>query len=193
MTRVKKNYHHGELREALLVAALDLLEEEGLGGLSLRGIARRAGVSQAAPYTHFKNRNELLAATARVGYERLSQAMLKEEHDSADSSGRLLALGIAYVRFAAKNPALYALMFSSEITGSKHLQGLGDTASHSYGIMSKRMGDYTEEDSTGTGALAAWALAHGIADLILKDRIQLPRAAAEQRIFIREILSHLSP
>ena len=77
MAKGKQQYHHGALRQALLDAALEILTEDGLDAMSLRAIARRAGVSQAAPYSHFKNRDEILAGVAQLGFERLSRDLRK--------------------------------------------------------------------------------------------------------------------
>ena len=108
-----KPYHHGDLRRALVEAAERILENEGPSALSLRAVAREAGVSAAAPYHHFKDKNELLAAIAQEGFELLAQAMREGAAHEEDPRRRLNALGVAYVRFARDNPALYNLMYST--------------------------------------------------------------------------------
>ena len=191
MAKGKQQYHHGALRQALLDAALEILTEDGLDAMSLRAIARRAGVSQAAPYSHFKNRDEILAGVAQLGFERLSRDLRRAERGGRNTGDSLKAQGVAYIRFAAKNPDLYRLMFSSEARNSNGVEGLAETAADSYGVISgsvaRQLGD-TEADA---GTLAAWALVHGIADLVRRGRITLPRSAAAQKKFIEEILSHL--
>src|SRR6478609_3661644 len=99
-------YHHGDLRRALIDAAQRLLETEGPTALSLRAVAREAGVSPAAPYHHFKDKGELLDAVAHEGWDLLNELMTqaRASHDSVRD--KLTALGVAYVRFARDNPAL---------------------------------------------------------------------------------------
>src|SRR6185369_13923361 len=103
-------YHHGDLRRALVAAARRLREAEGPTALSLRAVAREAGVSPAAPYHHFKDKAELLDAVAQEGWELLELSMA-EAKDQAEGRGQMTALGIAYVCFARDNPALYRVMY----------------------------------------------------------------------------------
>ena len=108
-----KPYHHGDLQRALVEAAERLLEREGAASLSLRAVAREAGVSAAAPYHHFKDKNELLAAVAHQGFEELADTMRKASSQMDDPVARVNALGVAYVCFARDNRALYHLMYDS--------------------------------------------------------------------------------
>ena len=191
MNKTKKQYHHGDLRQALLDAALEIISNDGLEGLSLRGIAREVGVSQAAPYSHFKNRNALLAAVAQLGFRKLSKDMRRADPGVGDNGDRLLALGVAYVRFAAKHRELYALMFSKEFRGAEEFEALKNTATDSYGIITSAVTRRVGKAGSNSGTLAAWALVHGIADLVLHGRITLPRAGAAQKKFIESILRNL--
>src|SRR5579875_1684070 len=102
-------YHHGDLRRALVAAAERILVRDGLQGLSLRGVAREAGVSPAAPYHHFKDKSDLLNALAEEGFHALGDALRAEFE--ADPRHDLTSMGVAYVKFARANPALYRLMF----------------------------------------------------------------------------------
>lgn len=106
-------YHHGDLRRALITAAERILEREGPNALSLRAVAREAGVSPAAPYHHFKDKDELLAAVAHQGFEMLAEAMAKASDSIEDPMMRVNAIGVAYVCFARDNRALYHLMYDS--------------------------------------------------------------------------------
>src|ERR1041384_4118115 len=102
-----RRYHHGDLRRALVEAARRLLESEGPSALSLRAVAREAGVSPAAPYHHFKDKAELLDAVAQEGWDLLNVQM-REAKDKAETvRAQMNALGVAYVCFARENPALY--------------------------------------------------------------------------------------
>src|SRR5689334_19621575 len=106
LSRRKRSYHHGDLHSALLLTAGKMLEKEGLEALTLREVARRAGVSHSAPYRHFAEREALLAALAAEGFERLGAAQRK-----AAEAGGLRAMGEAYVAFALENPQRFRLMF----------------------------------------------------------------------------------
>src|SRR5437868_6787315 len=111
-TAEARPYHHGDLRRALVDAARRILEAEGPTALSLRAVAREAGVSPAAPYHHFKDKAELLDAVADEGWQMLNAAMGKAR-DEAEPRSKLNALGIAYVCFARENPALYRVMYDA--------------------------------------------------------------------------------
>jgi AcrR family transcriptional regulator len=106
-------YHHGDLRDALVRAARTILEHEGLAALSLRGVARAAGVSPAAPYHHFPDKQALRDAVAEQGFEALTLAMTTRMGNKKDPQARLEASGVGYVTFAVENPALFALMFGA--------------------------------------------------------------------------------
>ena len=106
-------YHHGDLRRALIEAGRRLLEREGSGALSLRAVAREAGVSAAAPYHHFKDRAALLYAVAHEGNVALNAAVAAAYEAGPPGHDRIVAVGLAYVRFALESPALYRLMFET--------------------------------------------------------------------------------
>src|SRR6266700_1692801 len=99
-------YHHGDLRAACLRAARELLEESGSAGLSLRAVARRAGVSPTAPYRHYADRDALASAVAAEGYRELA-GYLAAAHPSPSTPEELAAVAVAYVRFALGHPALF--------------------------------------------------------------------------------------
>src|SRR3569832_2226044 len=107
-----RRYHHGDLRRALIDAARRILEAEGPSALSLRAVAREAGVSPAAPYHHIKDKAELLDAVAQEGWDMLNVTMARAKAE-AEPGARLNALGIAYVCFARENPALYRVMYDA--------------------------------------------------------------------------------
>src|SRR3984885_3733491 len=109
-------YHHGDLAAALVEAALALLEETQDWAFSLREVARRAGVSHNAPYKHFPEKRDLLAAVATRGFEALAKRTLSSLKGLTDARARLLACGRAFVAHGVANPALYRLMFSAVLT-----------------------------------------------------------------------------
>src|SRR5579871_2133171 len=108
-------YHHGNLKQALLGAALELIAETGPRGFTLREAARRAGVSHNAPYRHFRDRDELLAAVATEGFDRLTKAMAGAAR-KVRPLDRLRRSGIAYVDFALRWPQHFAVMFDAPWT-----------------------------------------------------------------------------
>ena len=107
----RKSYHHGDLEAALIRSAGKILEKEGLDALSLREVARQAGVSHNAPYRHFAEREALLAALAAKGFEMLAQAQ-----QAAAAKGGLRAMGEAYVLFALEHPQRFRLMFGGQVS-----------------------------------------------------------------------------
>ena len=168
-------YHHGDLRAALLQAAGELLEEQGIAGLSLREAARRAGVSHNAPYRHFPDRSALLAALAAEGFRLLAQTM-------EGTRGR--ERGEAYVRFALSHPNRFRLMFGGQIEIGKHAE-LRDAATHTYdGLVAafRGQGDIANPEMA---AAAAWALTHGLAHLLLDGHF---REKAKAQDFVREVI-----
>src|ERR1700736_6916046 len=104
MSTSRSPYHHGDLRAACLRAAMELLEEGGATALSLRAVARRAGVSPAAPYRHYADRDALISAVAAVGYRELAEH-LAEAHPPPSTPEQLASVGVAYVEFALERPA----------------------------------------------------------------------------------------
>ena len=168
-------YHHGDLRTALLRAAGDLLEEQGLGALSLREAARRAGVSHNAPYRHFPDRNALLAALAAEGFHRLGEAM-------GGKGGR--ERGEAYVRFALAQPNRFRLMFGGQVDFGAH-PDLRAAAAATYDGLLASFRERADVASPELAAAAAWSLTHGLAHLLLDGHFQEGRARAD---FVRQVI-----
>src|ERR1700730_19008113 len=110
MAPTNATYHHGDLRAACLSAALELLEEGGATALSLRAVARRAGVSPAAPYRHYADREALVSAVAAVGYRELAERLVAA-HPAPSTPDQLASVAIAYVQFALERSALFRIMF----------------------------------------------------------------------------------
>jgi len=166
-----EKYHHGALREALVAAALELLDTGDIAP-SLREVARAAGVSAMAPYRHFADRDALLGAVAEYGFTQLRERVLIAD-DAADERTALVAQGRAYVDFALAHPALFRLMFSGEKSGGVPE---GDTA---YTVLARRVADIAP-DRAEMATLAAWGLVHGLATLLLDTRIgTLPANAVD--------------
>lgn len=161
-------YHHGDLKRALLDAALEMLDEEGADGIGLRELARKVGVSAAAPYRHFRSRQALLEAVATEGFRRFSAMMAAKEADFTEAE-RLPAMAEAYVRFALVQPALFRLMFSRQVdkTGNKALH---DAAVEAYGALAKAAAREVP-DAPSEGAVIAWSFAHGLSMLLIDEQI----------------------
>jgi len=162
------SYHHGDLKRALLEAALDLLDEEGAEGVGLRELARKVGVSAAAPYRHFRSRQALLEAVATEGFRRFSAMMAAKEADFPPDE-QLPVMAEAYVRFALVQPALFRLMFSRQVdkTGNKALH---DAAREAYGSLAKAAAREVP-DAPSEGAVIAWSFVHGLSLLLLDEQI----------------------
>ncbi len=160
-------YHHGDLREALLDAAEALLAQRGAAGLSLRDVARGAGVSHAAPYHHFAGLPELLAALAERSFRQLGAAMQAGvDAHPADAHGQLLAIAAAYVDFAQRRPARFRLMFGPVLASRSRHPGLDRAAEASFRVL---LDAATRFDAAAGPliALTGWSLAHGLSHLSL--------------------------
>ncbi|MBP1886049.1 TetR/AcrR family transcriptional regulator [Sinorhizobium mexicanum] len=180
-----RGYHHGDLRSALIEAGLVLLEREGPAGVSLRAVARQAGVSQAAPYAHFAGKRELMSAIAAVGFSRLRDMIAPLASDPASGIGDL---GVAYIDFAKANPGLYTLMFGSREhidSGDVHLSLASRQAFELLAVKAGRKGPNAFDDP---GPIAAWSLVHGLVTLLMNEKIP-----AEMNERLPEILRLLEP
>ena len=180
----RRPYHHGDLRQALVDAAIDLLRESGPEALTLRGAARAAGVSQAAPYRHFKDRRALVAAVADDCFRRLLLAMSGEASQSPltprgrkprsprDAANQLRQLAIAYVRFAHEHPAEYRVMFGEEILTDDDYAELRASSRAVFDLLSGGIAALQARGVVRKGdpdaiAIGAWAMVHGLVMLSL--------------------------
>ena len=173
-----KPYHHGDLRNALIQAGLELLSEGGAAALDLRKVARRAGVSHAAPYRHFPDKQALIAAINEEGFHRLAeriQCTLREVSD--DAFEQLQAIARAYVQFAHENPWLMREMFSGlsiEREAFPSLYQASKTVFMLYKAVVQRGQDRGSIIDGDPGALAAvlWSLLHGVAMLMIEKQMR---------------------
>ncbi|MEM0955713.1 MAG: TetR/AcrR family transcriptional regulator [Pseudomonadota bacterium] len=128
MASAKPAYHHGNLREALIESALAVITEDGPAAITIREVARRAGVSHAAPYRHFNDRDELLLAVVEQGFERLDDAMAAARDSQGDDElANFAASGEAYFDFALDNPTYYRVMFSGDLLSRSGHESLSYT------------------------------------------------------------------
>ena len=168
MTRPGESYHHGDLRAACLRAAIELLEEDGSAALSVRAVARRAGVSPTAPYRHYPDRDSLVSAVASEGYRELAEA-LAAAHPTPSSPDGLAAAAVAYVRFALDRPALFRAMFAEPCDPASEERVAATSAITEYvvGLVQQAFPD----SEPGALATAVWALVHGLAFLHLDGKL----------------------
>jgi AcrR family transcriptional regulator len=176
----------GDLAAALLRAAEALIVERGPQGFSLREVARRARVSEAAPYWHFANKEALLAAIAEAGFGALAAALEAVRGRIKEPERRLRELGIAYVRFALAHPAHLRLMFGPEIADKAASPGLKSAAERAFapliaGITDAQRAGRVRRGDAEEMAVAAWSLVHGLSALLidrqLARRVTTPRDA----------------
>lgn len=161
-------YHHGDLPGALVRAAMELLEDDGATELSLRAVARRAGVSTAAPYRHFADRNALLSAVAAVGYRELAGELIAAHPEPTTPEG-IAALAVAYVRFALARPGLFRVMFAEQCDANSPERVAAVAAIQEYlnSIVRQAFPSADEEAM----AIATWGMVHGLAFLHLDGKL----------------------
>ncbi|HKU36811.1 MAG TPA: TetR/AcrR family transcriptional regulator [Polyangiales bacterium] len=171
----KTAYHHGNLRRALLDAALELVSESGVGTLSLREVARRAEVSHAAPAHHFRDKAGLLTALATEGFERFGAALRAGADRAEQPSLRFAWTGWAYVMFAAEHRAYFAVMFRPELLRYDDPE-LARAAVQAYQVLRDCVkasgGAQQSEQDLEVRAIRAWAEVHGLATLWLDGNLQ---------------------
>lgn len=176
--RSKRTYHHGDLRNALIEVTLALIPTTGVRGLSLRDVARRAGVSHAASYRHFRDKESLLAAVAEAGFLSLAQALRR----AADAAGpepiaKLQAAGMAYVEFAVNHPSHLHVMFGGAIGSFDHYPALRLKASAALSELRavitqlKHKGKVPDADAEVVEA-AAWSIVHGLSVLLVDEQLR---------------------
>ncbi len=167
----RRGYHHGNLREALVDAALGLIGEKGLGGVTFADAARAAGVSPAAPYRHFRDRDALMAEVARQGYERFEAVLSRGWNDGRpDPMTGFENVGKAYLSFARTEPSYYAAMFESGLPPDASAE-LREAAERAFAVLRAAsetvcaMLPRDERPPALMMSLHVWAMAHGIASL----------------------------
>jgi AcrR family transcriptional regulator len=187
-------YHHGALRDALLEAAERVLERDGLAGLTLRAVAREAGVSHAAPTHHFGDLTGLLSELAAIGFRRFNAAMVAAVAGERTPIEKALARARAYVGYAQANPGMYGLMFRTERLDYSR-PSLHEAAEASFaGLAGAIAASRQEQIVDGTLSLdqaaaiaRAWSLVHGFTTLLLDGRLtdilhRLPEGTSAQAL-----------
>jgi AcrR family transcriptional regulator len=170
----RRGYHHGNLREALIGAALDLISQKGPAGFTFAEAARQAGVSPAAPYRHFRDRDALMADVARQGFERFAQRLAAAWNDGCPSPlAALERLGHAYLGFAREEPAYFSAMFESGVPVATH-RDLQEASDRAFAVLRGASEAVVaalppaKRPPALMMALHIWSLSHGIASLFAR-------------------------
>ena len=187
-------YHHGALRDALLEAAERVLERDGLAGLTLRAVAREAGVSHAAPTHHFGDLTGLLSELAAVGFRQFNAAMAASSDAATTPLEYALARPKAYVAYAQAHPGMYGIMFRTERLDYSR-PSLHEAAEASFAGLANAIGAMRQEQISGDAltlnqgaAIArAWSMVHGFTTLLLDGRLEdilgrLPEGTTAERL-----------
>jgi AcrR family transcriptional regulator len=194
----KQGFHHGNLRRALIDGALQILAKEGAEAITLREVARRAGVTHAAPYRHFSSKEALLAAVAEEGFRQLAADLeaAARAPERGDSLDRLEAFGDAYIRFAVKHPAHYRLMYGPEFAQRGAHPSLSEVSRGAFallfeGVRRAQEDKLVRDDDTVQLALTMWSSVHGLALLILDRQLDDAVGRGQTDPVVRTALSTL--
>jgi len=173
----KASYHHGDLRRALLVAAVKLIEEKGPNGITLRAVAAKAGVTQTAPYRHFSNKQAMIDAVVDQGFSELKAQLAAVADQAIEPLARLKQQAVAYAKFAVQRPGHYQMMFLSEqpaetVDGNapSAFQNLVDTMVDS--IAEAQSAGLIKSEPPLEIALSMWSLVHGLSTLVASKRLK---------------------
>lgn len=180
----KDSYHHGDLKNALIKAGTEILAKNGVSGLSLRKVAQKAGVSHAAPYAHFADKQALIAAISTEGFRQLyEQVLVVADEYAANPAQQLLETAWTYVQFAIDDPDQFKIMFSSVLEKEKDYPDFVAMSQQNFrlvvaivercqaaGVLQEGPGELT--------AVTAWSAVHGLIALLLEE--QIPHAVLEQ-------------
>jgi AcrR family transcriptional regulator len=188
----ERAYHHGDLRRALTEAALALVQDEQNWNFSLREVARRAGVSHNAPYNHFADKRDLLAAVAVAGFVTLREQLQAAITGAKNAETALVKSGVAYVKFGVENPAHYRLMFGSIFvpTANGWPEALIDAADRAKRVLAEiifrgaEAGDFvvspTNKKELEVAVLSAWSTVHGLTMLAIDGQAASEQAKVEK-------------
>lgn len=191
MKRKRRSYHHGDLKNALIEAGLELLAKEGAGGLSLRSVAHKVGVSHAAPYAHFADKQALIAAISTAGYERLYEVIraAAAEHEQ-EPARQLLEAAWGYVKFALDDPEHFKVTLSGVVEKEKDYPAFVEVSQKSFALVVDIVRACQARGVLSPGspelvAVGVWSLMHGLVSLLLEN--QIPRSVVD-RMSVRAML-----
>ena len=187
----ERPYHHGDLQRAIVTAALEVLSETQSTDFSLRELARRAGVTHNAPYKHFADKRDLLAAVSAVGFDRLAKRLTSAMQAQTNPRAGLFAIARDYVRHGVENPALYRLMFGGYLTGPDDERPAIEIAAadKTKGLLAEAIAQGAlgrplpktpqNERKIAAAILIIWSLMHGLT-LLLVDRLVGPSRKTDE-------------
>lgn len=184
-------YHHGDLKNALIQAGIEILSVDGIKGLSLRQVAKRAGVSHAAPYAHFTDKQALIAAISTEGYKRLffQLTQIDQEYHN-DPLRKLVEVAWCYLQFAVKDPAHFKITFSGVIEKEKDYPAFVEISQKSFAFITKMVAECQATGILPSGpsdliAVHLWGSIHGLATLLIEDQLS---SQVTKNYPLREIL-----
>ena len=173
----RKNYHHGDLKNTLVSAGISILAKEGVAGLTLRKVARRAGVSHAAPYAHFSDKQALIAAISTEGFKRLYDAMDSVISSYPDDPLKQLVAGAwAYVQFGVSDPDHYKVTFSGVLEKEKDYPAFVEISHRTFTrvvtiVKDCQQGKFLRQGSPEIMAVSIWGQLHGLVMLFIEGQI----------------------
>jgi AcrR family transcriptional regulator len=187
----KRPYHHGDLRAALIEAALSLVQEHGVKGLALSDAARQAGVSVAAPYRHFKDKEALLAEIAAEGFVLFRDTLARAaQSNPKDKVQRLVEMGVAYVDFALEHRSHFKVMWESGIPKEKY-PDVGKAGDEAYLLLENAVIDLLPGAPAGrlqALVAASWSIVHGYASLTLENAFRVVATGGNDKKRLRQAL-----
>jgi AcrR family transcriptional regulator len=170
-------YHHGDLKNALIKAGIEILSKEGANALSLRKVAQRAGVSHAAPYAHFADKQALIAAISTEGFNRINEKLEEAiQSHQGDPLRQLVEIAWAYTRFAMEDPDHFKITLSGVLEKGKEYPAFVAVSKKGFGMVEQVVADCQKAGVLGPGptdavAVSVWSLVHGFVSLLLESQI----------------------
>lgn len=189
----RNTYHHGDLKNALIQAGIETLAQEGVGGLTLRKVARKAGVSHAAPYAHFADKQALIAAISTEGYRRFqAQVLESNQRYASDPRRQFIEAAWVYLKFALDDPAHFRITFSGIVENEQDYPALVEASEQSFeivvGIVLRCQGaGFLSPEPPDLLSVSVWSAVHGLASLLLNNQIS---HRVSERFTPREMLVH---